>query len=127
MWLRSFPCLLDQNVPRAFEQLLRDRGLNIVTARELSLSNAPDSEVLGVGNDQDRVIWTFDPDFGLLAQESGKVKLGVVLLRPGHLPPSDAAELAAAALDAEFVFEPPFFVVVAMRQGRVSIRGRSLT
>lgn len=58
--------LLDQDVYAFTERFLREQGHDIVTASELSLSQAPDSDLLKVAGEQSRIFVTRDRDYGKL-------------------------------------------------------------
>lgn len=72
--------LLDQDVYALTERFLREQGYDIVTASELSLSRAPDSDLLKIAGDQGRIFVTRDRDYGNLVfvHHSGS---GVIYLR----------------------------------------------
>lgn len=72
--------LLDQDVYAITTRFLRELGHDVVTARELSLSTAPDDELLKRAEEEQRILVTRDKDFGALvyAQRLGK---GVIFLR----------------------------------------------
>lgn len=58
--------LLDQDVYALTEHFLREQGYDVVTASELRLSRAPDSELLKTASEQKRIFVTRDRDFGNL-------------------------------------------------------------
>jgi predicted nuclease of predicted toxin-antitoxin system len=49
--------------PRSVK-FLRDRGHNVVHVREIGMQRAKDAEILELARIQDRVVLTFDLDFG---------------------------------------------------------------
>lgn len=55
--------LADENVPRASILLLRQHGLDIRSIGE-DAPGTPDARVLKEAHDEDRVLITFDRDFG---------------------------------------------------------------
>lgn len=54
---------MDEHVPAAVTAGLRKRGVNVLTAQEASMVEAPDEEHLVLAINQGRVIFTQDADF----------------------------------------------------------------
>jgi len=81
--------LLDQDVYALTERFLREQGYDVVTASELDLSRAQDSELLKIADEQGRIFVTRDRDYGNLVfvQHAGS---GVIYLR---ILPSDLDEV----------------------------------
>lgn len=79
--------LLDQDVYRLTERLLRDLGHDVVTAVEASLARAADPAVLEAAHAQGRILVTRDRHFGGLVFTQGYT-VGVIYLRltPTTLP-----------------------------------------
>lgn len=82
--------LADENIPKVLVAALRESGHDVVWIHEVS-PGVSDHEVLRIARDQERVLLTFDKDFGELAFRSSLPRsVGVVLFRmvadtPGHL------------------------------------------
>ncbi|MCC6261294.1 MAG: DUF5615 family PIN-like protein [Anaerolineales bacterium] len=72
--------LLDQDVYALTEQFLREQGYDVVTASELNLSRAEDTELLKVAHSQKRIFVTRDRDYGNLVFIVG-MGSGVIYLR----------------------------------------------
>ena len=72
--------LADQDVYSATVKLLRELGHDVVTASELGLAQAEDSELLRVAHEKERIFVTRDRDYGglVFVQGSGP---GVIYLR----------------------------------------------
>lgn len=83
--------LLDQDVYALTEHFLREQGYDVVTASELGLSRALDSELLKIAGEQGRIFVTRDRDYGNLVfvYHAGS---GVIYLR---ILPSDMNEVHA--------------------------------
>jgi len=83
--------LLDQDVYALTERFLREQGYAVVTASELGLSHAQDTELLKIAGEQKRVFITRDRDYGNLVfvQHAGS---GVIYLR---ILPSDLKKVHA--------------------------------
>ena len=58
--------LLDQDVYALTERFLREQGYDVVTAAELGLSRAIDSDLLKTAGEQQRIFVTRDRDYGNL-------------------------------------------------------------
>ena len=72
--------LLDQDVYALTERFLREIGYDVVTASELGLSRAQDSDLLKLAMEQARIFVTRDRDYGNLVFVYGVGK-GVIYLR----------------------------------------------
>lgn len=73
--------LADENIPRPSIHLLRDAGHDVDAVAELG-AGMPDVEVLSQAQADERILVTFDRDFGeLLYRREGPVPTGVVYLR----------------------------------------------
>ena len=72
--------LTDQDVYALTSQLLRELGHDVITAAEIGLSRAADTELLARAHQEGRILVTRDKDFGTLVflQQLGK---GVIFLR----------------------------------------------
>jgi predicted nuclease of predicted toxin-antitoxin system len=72
--------LANENIPRIALDLLRDQGVDIISVLAVR-RGLKDEEVLGIANEQGRLIVTFDKDFGDLVFRTGMETKGLVLLR----------------------------------------------
>jgi predicted nuclease of predicted toxin-antitoxin system len=61
---------LDEHVDGAIARGLRDRGVDVTTARDAGLLGAPDAEHLEFAKRESRVIVTHDADFLRLARDT---------------------------------------------------------
>jgi predicted nuclease of predicted toxin-antitoxin system len=77
--------LADQDVYRVTINFLRERGHDVVTAREIGMHTASDEALLRKGMELDRIVLTRDKDFGSLVFLQKDSSSGVVLLRGGPL------------------------------------------
>jgi predicted nuclease of predicted toxin-antitoxin system len=72
--------LADENVPIEAVKILKRKDIDIVSVIEFS-PGLSDREVLNLANKEDRILVTFDKDFGeLVVREKAKIK-GLILLR----------------------------------------------
>ena len=80
--------LADENVPIEAVEALKRKGIEIVSVIEFS-PGLSDREVLNLANREDRILVTFDKDFGeMIVRE--KVK-GLILLRFAPKSPQQIA------------------------------------
>jgi predicted nuclease of predicted toxin-antitoxin system len=83
--------LANENIPLDAIQSLRAYGYDVLWIREAAPGSA-DEDVLALGSEEERVLLTFDKDFGELAFRSGlPAKSGIVLFR---IPMQSAEYLA---------------------------------
>ena len=103
--------LADENFPGDAVLALRDRGHNVACVR----SDAPgssDTQVIARAQAEDRILITFDKDFGELVFRSGLSALsGVVLFRISIPSPAYIAWVAVAALESRIDWAGHFAVV----------------
>ena len=91
--------LVDENMSQRVVTLLRDRGHDVVWARE-SHRGDPDPNLLELATRQERTLVTFDTDFGrLIHQGQMPAPYGVLLFRLHNDVPDDDKEdfIAASA------------------------------
>jgi len=103
--------LANENVPGDAVQALRERGHDVAWVREDAPGSA-DAAVLSRAQAENRVVVTFDKDFGELAFGFGlPSSSGIVLLRVSIPSPSRAAEVVVAALESRSDWAGHFAVV----------------
>ena len=109
--------LANENFPLGIAHHLRSQGDDVVHAGE-TLAAAPDPIILQHALDQDRVLLTFDHDFGeLVFRHRHPPAPGIVLFRLQQFPP----DLLISALANFFATKPilrGFFTVVSPGQYR---------
>ena len=74
--------LADMGVSGRVVSWLREQGHDAIHLRDEGLQRLPDREIFGKAVAEDRVILTFDLDFGEIAALSGGEKCGGVVSRP---------------------------------------------
>ncbi|MBU6158565.1 MAG: DUF5615 family PIN-like protein [Bacteroidetes bacterium] len=81
--------LANENIPYPSIKYLRDKGFDILAAG-LDFSGIKDSEILQLAIAQQRIIFTFDRDYGeLIFRHDFKPENGVVYLRLNKYSPTD--------------------------------------
>jgi predicted nuclease of predicted toxin-antitoxin system len=111
--------LADENFPLAAVEALRGAGHDVAWVR-VDSPGLPDEEVLARGLREDRLLLTFDTDFGGLAFRRGaSTTRGVILFRVPVVPPSFLAQIIVTAIESRPDWQGHFSVV---ELGRVRMR-----
>ena len=84
--------LADENVPLRAVRALRGQGLDVISVAEVRRGMS-DEEVMALARREDRIIITFDKDFGELIFKRGEEAPGVVLLRIRPKSPNYIADV----------------------------------
>jgi predicted nuclease of predicted toxin-antitoxin system len=104
--------LANENFPAEAVQALRSRGHDVAWVRT-DAPGSSDRQVLDRAVAEDRLLITFDKDFGELAFRAGlPASCGVVLFRIRLTSPSQVAQRAAAALESRADWDGHFAVVL---------------
>ena len=102
--------LADENVPIEAVKALKRKGIDIVSVIEFS-PGLSDREVLDLANREDRILVTFDKDFGeLVVREKMRVK-GLILLRFTPKSPQQIARRIWQVLTSQIPVENSLLVV----------------
>jgi predicted nuclease of predicted toxin-antitoxin system len=103
--------LADENFPRAAVEALRARGDDVAWVRT-DAPGAKDDEVLARGRAEQRVLLTFDKDFGELVLKRGlAASNGVVLFRLPMAKPTELTQRVVSALASRNDWPGHFSVV----------------
>ena len=109
----------DENFPRAAVEALRQNGFDVLWIAE-TCPGAPDEEVLALCASTNRILLTFDKDFGELAYHQRlPADSGILLFRMTPQNPEDAAALALSAIQSQSDWAGCFAVV---RFQRIRVR-----
>jgi hypothetical protein len=117
--------LADENFPRPAVAALRKAGWDVFSIME-ECPGVSDDDVANLCEEQQRILLTFDKDFGELIFRRGlAVGSGVVLFRiaPGY--PEEAAEVALALVESQLDLRGSFCVVTRDRIRVRPLRPRS--
>jgi predicted nuclease of predicted toxin-antitoxin system len=110
--------LADDNVPSQVVDAIRANGHDLAWISEVSPA-ANDQAVLSRALDENRVLLTFDKDFGELAFRNGqKSSCGVILLRPRLKPPDYLARFVVNVLAQSIDWENHFSVA---QEGQIRV------
>lgn len=103
--------LANENFPGLAVAALREAGHDVAWVHE-DAPGTPDPEVLRRGQNERRILLTFDKDFGELAFRRGAdASAGVVLFRITLSSPEQAAAIAVLALSSDLNWIGHFAVV----------------
>jgi predicted nuclease of predicted toxin-antitoxin system len=110
--------LANENFPLTSVNRLRQAGYDIASITEDSPGIA-DSEVLARAANEERIILTFDRDYGELIYRLGMPSpMGVVYFRYQPLTPEESAEYLLRLLSVEGLFLQRRFTVLTRTQVR---------
>jgi len=110
--------LANENIGADVVQALREDGHDLTWITEVAKSST-DEFVLALAFAQNRVLLTFDKDFGELAFRLGQAATpGVILLRPRLKSPDVLIRFARAVLDQKHDWEGHFAVA---EEGRLRL------
>ena len=111
--------LADENFPRATVTALRQQGHDVVWIHTDALSSS-DGEILARAQAEERIILTFDKDFGELAFRLGlPAKSGIILFRIPLSSPDSVTSIVTTAIATRSSWGGLFTVV---ESDRVRIR-----
>ena len=103
--------IANENIPGLAVRKLRDRGHDVIWIRESDPGSA-DHEVLALARAENRLLITFDKDFGELAFRHGFPAVnGVLLFRPRKAPPDFYAEWILRTLESRDDWSGNFSVI----------------
>jgi len=105
--------LVDMALSPQLAVWLSSQGHDAVHASQLSLSQAPDTEILQAAAEQRRVIVTADLDFPRLLATLGAHGPGLILLRGGNYSEREALDCVQRVLNVIPAIELPRSIVVA--------------
>ena len=103
--------LADENVPYPAIAALRSDGHDVISVAELSPGSA-DTDIFDWAIRDDRIILTFDKDFGEIARQTpASAQSGVILLRGAMPPPPDVGRHFVEAINARTDWKGYFSVI----------------
>ena len=110
----AIPALLlaDENVPKEAILALRHLGCDIAWIQEIA-PGLKNGDVVDLARKQNRILLTFDKDFGELVFREGYAGLrGVILIRIGPRSPEVVAALLSQALQQKIPWEGHYSVIL---------------
>lgn len=124
MRVLDFPLLADENIHPQVVASLRTAGYDVISVMDEGLTAHDDTDVLRFAQRNNRVVVTHDRDFGALAVQRGEAFMGILYLRPGHLPPAAVLSLINSLRAAPSDVTPPFIAVVEQKEENIRMRLR---
>lgn len=107
--------LANENFPKEAVEALQQHGHDVVWVRT-HCPGISDREVLSLAQSENRILLTFDKDFGELAFRAGfPATSGVILFRILPRSPGSVARVAVAALNDRLDWDGHFSVVTEDR------------
>ena len=116
--------VIDENMPRATTALLRGAGHDVIAIAEVA-PKLPDPEILAWAVRDNRILTTFDTDFGSLIYRQGlPAPPAVILFRLPTMPRGELSLLIAQTLTESKEWSGYFWVVMAdhIRQRPLPLR-----
>lgn len=90
--------LADENIPASVVVMLENSGFSICSVRMVS-AGISDREVMQIASREERIILTFDKDFGELAVKDAIIPVpGVILFRLPGMKPDQLASFITGVL-----------------------------
>ena len=102
--------LADENIPLKTIEALKEKRINIVSILD-SAQGLEDEHVLSRAYEQDRILITFDKDFGELAFRMRARSKGIILLRFTPTSPEDLSRRIESLISTGMPIENHFIVV----------------
>jgi predicted nuclease of predicted toxin-antitoxin system len=113
--------LLDQGVPRSVATILRAARIDTVHVGEIGYATAEDAAILQRGEDEARVVVTFDADFHMILALSGATTPSVIRIRIAGLRGEAVANLLQTVID-ECEEDLEQGAAITVQEGRIRIR-----
>lgn len=112
--------LADMGVDVRVVAWLRQQGHDAVHLREAGMHRAPDQQVFALALSEDRIVLTFDLDFGEIAALSPRQSARVILFRLSNARSTRVIErLAAVLVSSAEVLENPVIILVEEFRHRI--------
>jgi predicted nuclease of predicted toxin-antitoxin system len=102
--------IADENIPKETVELLKKKGVNITAVSDVS-PGLSDEAILDLGNKDQRIVITFDRDFGQLIFKQKKKTEGLLLLRFNPESPQQIAKRIQQTLATKIKIEGSVVIV----------------
>lgn len=103
--------IANENFPRASFILLKEKGIDIQHIGD-TFAGITDAEVMGFSQQENRIIITFDADYGELVFKKGYSAEGVIYLRFQEFSPEVPGQIILDLLAREDINLEGYFTVV---------------
>jgi predicted nuclease of predicted toxin-antitoxin system len=104
--------LADENFPQASYKFLKEKGYDILHITDVGLASIPDQEVIEFSIEEDRVIITFDSDFGELIFKLDYKPKGVIYFRWKSFRPSEPGQYIDEVIEEGIIDFEGFVTVI---------------
>jgi predicted nuclease of predicted toxin-antitoxin system len=102
--------LADENIPKKALEALKQQGIDIVSVADFS-TGLSDQDVIKTAIRENRVIVTFDKDFGELIVKRRLKPPGLILLRLTEISPTEVAGRIKGLIKRQIVLDGNIVVV----------------
>jgi predicted nuclease of predicted toxin-antitoxin system len=102
--------IADENIPRETVELLKRKGVDIVSVSDVS-PGLGDDEILELARKDERIVITFDRDFSQLIFKQKRKTKGLILLRFNPESPQQIAKRIQQALATKIKMDSSVIVV----------------
>jgi len=110
--------IADENIPKECVDLLKKQGLDIISVTDFAFGLG-DEEVLDLANRNERIVITFDRDFGQLIFKKKRKSKGLILLRFVPKSPQQTVTIIRQVLATKIKIENS---VVTVKKDSIRIR-----
>jgi len=117
--------LSDENISTKVVSNLRDKGMDIVSVKEIT-AGLGDEAVLETANKQNRILLTFDDDFGELIYRR-KLKAHGIVLKFVPKSTQQIFEILSNVLETQTQLEGNFVIVTEKRIRMLRLKKRALS
>lgn len=115
MDLKSFKILSDENIASSVVAYLRNRGVEVIDAKEEKWFGKPDSFLLEQSYLRKQFVLTHDSDFGTLAINQGEKFFGIIYLRVKNQMPQNVINVIDRLFRLNLEVLPETIIVVKER------------
>lgn len=110
--------IADENLGIRVPKYLQELGFDIVSVKEVA-QGKPDTNILDISNEQNRVLITLDKDFGELVFKEKLIHSGVMLLRLRDESVENKKKILLKELRSKKKFENKFTVISDAKKSRI--------
>lgn len=98
MTISELKFIVDAGVGKSVENYLIEKGLDVKVVRDIN-PHMPDSQIIKLAANEDRIIITMDKDFGELSYHSEMKHSGILLLRSEDASGIEKQKIVSEILD----------------------------
>jgi predicted nuclease of predicted toxin-antitoxin system len=124
MLISEFSFLTDENMPFRAIEWLKINGYDVFDIKEKSLSSSPDTHVMKIAEQQNRIIITQDSDLATILFKKKIQNAGVIFLKPGHVKSEITIQTLDYLFKSDIEVKIPFILVADNKKGIINVRIR---